>query len=197
MASHASNTWETESSSTRRERGGPPSATTAEPVGLRGSHSPGASAPYKTSSGSPQAAAACAGPVSIEIMLCARSHRARRRRTGNSATTTCSLPAPRRTSSSIGPSCGAPHNISRASGSAALTRCRSAAQFACGHALSSAWFCAQRSRRRLMVRKLPGWISTSVRPSQRCWLSHASSAARSACETASRGAVIESCGGSG
>jgi hypothetical protein len=61
---------------------------TAEPSGLRGSHSAWEWAPNSTTSGSDNAAAACAGPVSTEIMLWARAHSASRRGSGSCAATT-------------------------------------------------------------------------------------------------------------
>lgn len=65
----ASNTLSTDIWSTRTDSGGPPTATTGEPEWLRGSQYRGDSAPYITTKGNPNAAAACAGPVSTEIML--------------------------------------------------------------------------------------------------------------------------------
>jgi hypothetical protein len=65
----ALNTSGTEIWSTRVATGGPPIPNTAEPDGLRGNHARCDSAPNRTTRGSPNAAAACAGPVSTEIML--------------------------------------------------------------------------------------------------------------------------------
>jgi hypothetical protein len=86
--SHASNAVPIGISSSRFDTGGPPMPMTGEPDELLGSHRAWVWPPNSTTSGKPNAAAACAGPVSTEIMLCADAHNASNRPIGNSAANT-------------------------------------------------------------------------------------------------------------
>lgn len=70
--------------STRLCRGRPPKGITALPLGLRGRHSHGGDAPYKTISGQPNVATGWAGPVSTETIADTRPHNASKRRSGSS-----------------------------------------------------------------------------------------------------------------
>ena len=166
--------------------GGPPTPNTGEPQGLRGSHCCWECAPNSTTSGRPSAAAACAGPVSTEIMLCERAHSASRRGNRSSAAATAGSCAAAAIHSSSRDSRGAPHSTMSACGSRAWMRRSSPAQRSSGHALSSAG--KTRSRRPRMVRRLPGCTSIRVRSRQPCRSSHAAHSARAASDTVRSGA---------